>query len=100
MLGFGESSSFGCVRVLLSVGGWCRAARRTSCHTQTWKGVSSGGDGRKFREMAGARVLVACSGFGACAHVVGRLVRVDVAGSECDLRAGPRDKEAAALPEK
>jgi hypothetical protein len=58
------------------------------------------GDGRNFREMAGARVLVVCSGFGACAHAVGRLVRVDVAGGQCDLRAGPHDKEAAALPEK
>ena len=50
--------------------------------------------------MAGARVLVACSGFGACAHVVGRLVRVDVAVGQRDLRAGPEDIEAAALPEK
>ena len=55
------------------------------------------GDGRNFREMAGARVLV---GFGACVHGVGRLVRVDVAGGQRDLRAGPRDIEAAALPEK
>ena len=68
---------------------------------EEWRSLSGKciqwGDGRNFREMAGARVLV---GFGACAHVVKRLVRVDVAGGQRDLRAGPRDIEAAALPEK
>ena len=43
--------------------------------------------------------LATCSGFGACAHE-GRLVRVDVAVGQRDLRAGPFDIEAAALPEK
>ena len=98
----------GCVRVLLSVGGRCRpAARRTGCHTQTWKGVSLTGDGRNFQERAGARVyggcahiagvLVACSGIWACAHV-GRIVRVDVAVGELHVIAV--DVEAAALPEE
>ena len=41
---------------------------------------------------------MACSGFGACAHA-GRLVQVDVAVGQRDLRAEPRDIEAAALPE-
>jgi hypothetical protein len=46
--------------------------------------------------MAGARVLVACSGIWACAHEV-RIVRVDVAVGE--LHVGFIDEESAALPE-
>ena len=40
---------------------------------------------------------MACSGFGACAHVAGH-VRVDVAAGELHVAAG--DLEAAALPEE
>jgi hypothetical protein len=61
----------GCMRVLLSVGGWCRpAARRTPCHTQTREGVSSGGRWKKLpgndrcSGYVGARVLGVCAVFG------------------------------------
>jgi hypothetical protein len=64
--------------------------------------VLPSGRRKPFREMAGARVLIACGwGFGACAHPA-RPVRVDVALGELQVAVDVVrvDVEAAALPEK
>ena len=65
-----------------------------------WNNVPGNGRCSGFEKVPGnfrCSGLVACSGFGACAHVA-RLVRVDVAAGE--LHVAARDVEAAALPEE
>ena len=54
--------------------------------------------GESFRKWQ-CSGLATCSGFGACAHIA-RLVQVDVAIGQRDLRGGPLDIEAAALPKE
>ena len=86
--------------------GWCGvlSAFEGTTYSLPHTGTRGGGEFTGAMEESSGKWQVLgfaeCSGFGACAHIVRSLVRVDVAVGQRDLRAGPIDIEAAALPEK